>query len=102
MFANFRREFPAPSMAVFFSLQALDVVTTLLGLRVGASEASTFVGRFMHFGPVAGLCISKAFAMILASAALGFRRPRVIVFLNYWFALIITWNLVTIVIAATR
>src|SRR5580700_10783928 len=101
MFPNLRREFPAPSMAVFFSLQALDVLTTLLGLRVGASEASTFVGRLMHFGPVAGLFISKAFAIILASAALGFRRPRVIVFLNYWFAIVITWNLVTIIIAAS-
>ncbi len=87
-------------MAVFFSLQALDVLTTLLGLRLGASEASTFVGRLMHFGPVAALCISKAFAIILASAALGFRRPRVIVFLNYWFALLITWNLATIILAA--
>ena len=99
MFANIRREFPAPSMAVFFSLQALDVLTTLIGIRLGASEASIFVGRVMQLGPVAGLFISKLFAVILASAALGFRRPRVIVFLNYWFAALITWNLVTIIAA---
>jgi len=86
-------------MAVFFSLQALDVLTTLIGLRLGASEASAFVGRVMQLGPVAGLFISKAFAIILASAALAFRRPRMIVFLNYWFAAIITWNLATIVYA---
>ena len=102
MLPNFRREFPAPSISVFFSLQALDILTTLIGLRLGASEASTFVGRLMHFGPVAGLCISKLFAIILASAALGFHKPRVIVFLNYWFAVIITWNLATIVFAGLR
>ena len=102
MLPNFRREFPAPSMSVFFSLQALDVLTTLVGLRLGASEASTFVGHMMALGPVAGLCISKLFAIILASAALGFRKPRVIVFLNYWFALLITWNLATIVFAGLR
>jgi hypothetical protein len=102
MFPNLRREFPAPSMAVFFSLQALDVLTTLIGLRLGASEASAFVGRVMQLGPVAGLFISKAFAIILASAALGFRRPRVIVFLNYWFALLITWNLIMIITAVVR
>ena len=97
MFFQIRREFPTPSMAVFFSLQALDVLTTLIGLRLGASEASFFVGRLMNLGPVAGLLISKVFAVILVGAALGFRRPRVVVFLNYWFAALITWNLATIV-----
>jgi hypothetical protein len=97
MFANFRKEFPTPSMAVFFSLQALDVLTTLIGLRLGASEGSFFVGRVMRLDPVAGLFISKAFAVILVSAALGFHRPRVVVFLNYWFAGLVAWNLIAIV-----
>lgn len=91
-----RRAFPAPSMSVFFALQALDVLTTLLGLRLGAHEASIFVGRLLAIGPVPGLLISKCFAVILASAALAFHRPRVVVFLNYWFAVLITWNLYTI------
>ena len=96
---NVRREFPAPSMTVFFSLQALDVLTTLIGLRMGAREASLFVGQLLRFGPVAGLLISKCFAMILAAAALGFQRPRVIVFLNLMFAVLITWNLLMILIS---
>jgi hypothetical protein len=83
-------------MAVFFGLQALDVLTTLIGLRLGAKEASVFVGRLLALGPVAGLLISKCFAIILAAAALGFHRPRVVVFLNYWFAVLIAWNLFTI------
>src|SRR5580698_2373908 len=92
----FRREFPAPSMSVFFALQTLDVLTTLIGLHLGAKEASVFVGRLLQLGPLAGLLISKCFAVILAAAALAFRRPRVIVFLNYWFAALIAWNLFTI------
>lgn len=83
-------------MAVFFALQTLDVLTTLIGLHLGAKEASVFVGRLMALGPVAGLLISKCFAIILAAAALGFKRPRVVVFLNYWFALLIAWNLCTV------
>jgi len=83
-------------MSVFFSLQALDVLTTLIGLRLGAREASLFVDRMVAIGPVAGLLISKCFAIILAAAALAFHRPRVVVFLNYWFAVLIAWNLVTI------
>jgi hypothetical protein len=42
------------------------------------------------------LLVSKCFAVILAAAALGFRRPRVIVFLNLMFAVVIAWNLLTI------
>ena len=91
-------------MSVFFSLQALDVLTTLIGLRLGAKEASVFVGRLLALGPVEGLLISKCFAIILAAAALGFKRPRVVVFLNYWFAVLIAWNLFTILstLAALR
>ena len=100
----FRREFPAPSMAVFFALQSLDVLTTLIGLNLGAKEASMFVGRLLQLGPVSGLLISKCFAIILAAAALAFRRPRVVVFLNYWFAALVAWNLYTILssLAAAR
>jgi hypothetical protein len=89
-------------MTVFFSLQALDVVTTLLGLRLGAGEASFFVGRLMKLGTLEGLLISKLFAVVLVAAALAFHRPRVVVFLNYWFAALITWNLVTIVMSFAR
>jgi hypothetical protein len=95
-----RREFPAPSLAVFFSLQALDVLTTLIGLRLGAAEASMFVGRLIRLGPLAGLLLAKIFALLLVMAAIRYRRQRVIVFLNYWFALVVTWNLVTIVRSA--
>lgn len=87
-------------MAVFFSLQALDVLTTLIGLRLGAGEASFFVARMISLGPLVGLLLAKTFALILVAAAIGFKRTRVIVFLNYWFALIITWNLVTILRSA--
>lgn len=83
-------------MAVFFALQTLDVLTTLIGLRMGAKEASLFVGRMLALGPISGLLISKCFAIILAAAALGFKRPRLVVFLNYWFAVLIAWNLFTI------
>ena len=102
MFANLRREFPTPSMTVFFSLQALDVVTTLLGIRLGAGEASFFIGHLMKLGTLEALLISKIFAIVLVWAALRFRRQRVIVFLNYWFAAIITWNLITIVTSFIR
>jgi hypothetical protein len=102
MILNLRKEFPSPSLTVFFSLQALDVVTTMLGIRLGAGEASFFVGRLMKLGTLEGLLLSKIFAVALVMMALKFRRPRVVVFLNYWFAALITWNLFTIVASFAR
>jgi hypothetical protein len=94
-----RYKFPSPSFGVFLSLQALDVLTTLIGLQTGAAEANKFVNRAMQWGPVTGLAISKAFALLLLAAALRFRRQRVVVVLNYWFAAVVTWNLLVIFLA---
>lgn len=93
------RSFPEPSMGVFFALQALDMLTTQIGLHAGANESSMFVARMMELGPMTGLLISKALALILIAIAFRFKRPRVIVFLNFWFAAVVTWNLAIIVSA---
>ena len=96
MFDNLRRDFPAPSLTVFVSLQTLDILTTLIGLRIGAAEGSIFLSRLMSLGPVAALLISKIFAVFLVAVALRLKRPRVVVFLNYWFLAVVAWNLCTI------
>jgi len=99
---NLRRDFPAPSLITFVVLQVLDVLTTLIGLQMGAREASLFIGRLMQVGPVAALLIAKIFAVLLVATAMKFKRPRVVVFLNYWFALVVSWNLGTIVVTLLR
>lgn len=93
---------PRPSLIVFVALQCLDMLTTLIGLRLGATEGSMFIGGLMRVGPVAGLLISKIFAVLLVSAALRYKRPRLVVFMNYWFAAVVTWNLAMILISGLR
>ena len=88
-------------VTVFFCLQVLDVLTTLFGLRVGATEGSFFVARLLQFGPVTGLVISKALAMCVAMAALLSNRERPVRFVNFWFVAIAGWNLVVINLALT-
>jgi Domain of unknown function (DUF5658) len=94
-----RKAFPAPSLTVFVALQVLDILTTLIGLRVGATEGSFFVGRLMRAGPVAALLIAKIMAVTLVTLALKFKRPRLVVFLNYWFAAVVTWNCILIMVS---
>ena len=74
----------------------LDILTTLMGLRAGAQESSFFIGRLMHLGPIQALLLAKIFAVALVAVALRMKRGRVVVFLNYWFAAVVTWNLGTI------
>jgi len=94
-----RREIPEPSLTVFFALQALDVLTTLLGLRAGAHEGSLFISRLMEIGPLPALLLVKVFASGLMLAAFTSKRARVVVFLNFWFAAVVTWNLAVILSA---
>jgi hypothetical protein len=85
-----------PSLSVFVFLQVLDVLTTLIGLRLGAGEASPFVARLMHLGAVPALMITKLLAVILILIALRRRQPHILVVANFWFAGLVTWNLVAI------
>jgi hypothetical protein len=94
--------FPTHSLAVFVLLQLLDILTTLLGLRVGAHEGSMFIARLMKLDPLTALLISKLFAVVLVGVALRWHRPRVVVLLNYWVALVVVWNLVAIYTSVLR
>jgi hypothetical protein len=97
-----QREFPAPSLALFVGLQMLDILTTVIGLHMGAAESSTFIGRLMRVDPMAALLVAKLFAAALVAIALRMRRPRAVVFLNFWFAGIVSWNLAMIVVTGFR
>jgi hypothetical protein len=97
-----QREFPAPSLALFVGLQMLDILTTVIGLPMGAGESSTFIGRLMRVDPMAALLVAKLFASALVAIAIKMRRPRAVVFLNFWFAAIVSWNLAMIVITGFR
>jgi hypothetical protein len=89
----------SPSLQLFFYLQVLDVVTTMLGIRVGLSEASPFIQFLMHFGVFGGLVASKVVSVGLGAFCVWRRRFRVIMIINYWYAALVVWNLVLI---ATR
>jgi hypothetical protein len=82
-----------PYLQVFVYLQLLDLLTTLVGFRIGASEASPFVRMVMAFGPAAGVACSKALALALAMLCVYLHRHRLIQWINYWYAGLVVWNL---------
>src|SRR3954447_8062527 len=40
-----------PTIQMFLYLQILDVLTTLIGLRIGCAEANPLISHLMQFGP---------------------------------------------------
>lgn len=85
-----------PGLYLFLLLQVLDVVTTLIGLEKGLSEASAFVRFLMQLGPLPGLLASKAVALLVAYFSIVSGRYRVIRLICYWYALLVAWNAVLI------
>jgi hypothetical protein len=79
---------------VFVYLQLLDLLTTLLGLRLGAGEASPFVRLLMHAGPAVGLGVSKILALALGGFCVYTRRLGLIRLASYWYGGLVTWNLI--------
>jgi hypothetical protein len=82
---------------VFVYLQLLDLLTTLLGMRLGAVEASPFVRLLMQAGPAVGLTISKLLALALGGFCLHTRRLGLIRLASYWYGGLVTWNLIILV-----
>ena len=82
---------------VFVYLQLLDLITTLLGLRLGAAEASPFVRLLMHAGPAVGITASKILALALGAFCVYTRRLGLIRLASYWYGGLVAWNLIILV-----
>ena len=84
---------------IFIYLQLLDFLTTLVGFKMGASEASPVVRMFMHMGPAAGVLTSKAIALTLGGVCIYLRKDRLLRWAVYWYSGLVVWNL-TVILAA--
>lgn len=87
---------------IFVYLQLLDLLTTLVGFRLGASEASPFVRALMEFGPVAGVALSKVIALALGAICVYTKRVRLMKWATYWYAGLVVWNLMILLAAPGR
>jgi len=91
-----------PYLQLFLYLQLLDLLTTLLGLRLGLQEASPFVRQIMQIGPVPGAILSKLLAFTLAGLCIWIHRHHLIRWINYWYAALVVWNLCMILVGYPR
>jgi hypothetical protein len=91
------------AIPIFIYLQLLDFLTTLVGFKLGASEASPFIVKLMHAtSPVVGVAASKLVGLALGGLCILLNRARLVGWINYWYAGVIIWNLFVILTAGNR
>jgi hypothetical protein len=78
---------------VFACLQLLDLITTLIGFRLGGVEVSPFARWFTEMGPALGIALAKGIALLIAGICVWFHKEQVIRWANYYFAALVLWNI---------
>jgi hypothetical protein len=92
-----------PAIHIFIYLQVLDFLTTLVGFKIGASEASPFIVKLIHASsPAVGVAASKFVALGIGALCLAMNRARLVGWINYWYAGVVVWNLGIIFAASQR
>lgn len=84
---------------VFIYLQLLDLLTTLVGFKLGAAEASPFIRALMHLGPAFGVAASKALALGLGGVCIYMGKHQLLRFITYWYGALVVWNLIVMLAA---
>lgn len=84
---------------VFIYLQLLDLLTTLVGFKIGAAEASPFIRMLMQVGPAAGVVASKVLALGLGAFCVRAHKAHVVRWITYWYSGLIVWNLMVMLAA---
>jgi hypothetical protein len=92
-----------PVVHIFLYLQLLDFLTTMVGFRLGASEASPFIAKLIHAtSPAVGVAASKVVGLGIGGLCLFLNRARLVGWINYWYAGVIVWNMFIILAAGDR
>ena len=84
---------------VFVYLQLLDLLTTLVGFKLGAKEASPFIRMMMHAGPAAGVMASKVLSLALGALCIYYKKKHLIRWVSYWYGGLVVWNLMVLLAA---
>jgi len=82
-----------PIIQIFIYLQLLDLVTTLLGFKLGAQEASPFIRALMHTGPAMGVALSKGLALGIGGLCVYANKLHILKWITYWYGVLAIWNL---------
>ncbi len=84
---------------IFVYLQLLDLLTTFVGFKLGAAEASPFIRALMHVAPGFGVAASKFLALALGGFCVATGKNHILRWVSYWYAALVVWNLMIMLAA---
>jgi hypothetical protein len=91
------------ALQVFVYLQLLDFLTTMLGFKLGASEASPFIVKLIQAtSPAIGVAASKMVGLAIGGLCIATNRARLLTWANYWYAGLVVWNISMLLAAHVR
>lgn len=95
---------PARAFLIYAYLQALDLLTTLAFLMASVEEANPLVRQAMALAgsPLAGLVLVKMAALALGLVCWRTGRLRLLQRANVFFAALVAWNLVCLLLGLGR
>ncbi len=93
--------FQSGNFAQFAYLQVLDLLSTIAFLLHGVGEANPLVRWSMKMAPnpVGGLLLVKVAGLVLALYCVQAGRDRLLARMNFFYAALIAWNLLCLVLA---
>ena len=83
-------------MSVFCFLQAADLATTVVTLKLGGVENNPLIRFFMMVGPLVGLVLAKLVVLLVGAGCVASGRLNPLRRANVAFAVVVGWNLVVI------
>jgi hypothetical protein len=90
---------PLAPLLHFTFLQLLDGLSTIAFLLNGVEEANPLLRGLMMSGhPLLGLLLIKAVAVGLAVLCLWLGREKVLMRMNVFFACLVVWNLLALIV----
>ena len=87
------------ALSLFIYLQLLDLLTTLLFLKLGLGEASWVVAALIRWSPLLGVLLAKLGTITLAIIAVRLHKDRLMRVANVGYSGVIVWNLFCMLIA---
>lgn len=88
-------------LSIFVYLQILDLLTTILFLKMGLVEGNWLVSLLIRWSPMLGVLLAKIGTIILALIAVHYHKIRVMRLANFGYGGVVVWNLVCIIMAKT-
>ena len=89
------------ALSIFIYLQVLDLLTTILFLKLGLGEASWVVAALVRWSPLLGVMAAKLGTILLALIAVRYQKHRVMQLANVGYSGVVVWNLVCMIVAKT-